>query len=84
LVTYHTHTRVSKDGVLTIRLPSELAESEVEVTVEAKPAHAPGDERSRKDLGWPPGFFEETAGHWQGEPLVREPQGDYEVRESID
>ncbi|MEM7534558.1 MAG: hypothetical protein AAF639_20425 [Chloroflexota bacterium] len=29
---------------------------------------------------WPPNFFEETAGSWQGEPLVRDDQGDYEVR----
>lgn len=30
--------------------------------------------------GWPIGFFEETAGCFQGEPLVREPQGEYEER----
>ncbi len=29
---------------------------------------------------WPTGFFEATAGKWAGEPLVREPQGDYETR----
>ena len=30
--------------------------------------------------GWPLGFFEETEGCWAGEPLVREPQGEYETR----
>jgi hypothetical protein len=25
---------------------------------------------------WPPGLFERTAGAWQGEPLVREPEGE--------
>jgi hypothetical protein len=29
---------------------------------------------------WLPGFFEQTAGAWQG-PLVREDQGQYETRE---
>lgn len=29
---------------------------------------------------WPDGFYETTAGAWVGEPLVREPQGDYEQR----
>ncbi|PPD02745.1 MAG: hypothetical protein CTY29_12030 [Methylobacter sp.] len=34
--------------------------------------------------GWPIGFFEKTAGCFQGEPLVREPQGDYELRLELD
>jgi hypothetical protein len=32
---------------------------------------------------WSTGFFEATAGAWAGEPLVREPQGDYETRLSL-
>lgn len=34
--------------------------------------------------GWPIGFFEATAGCFQGAPLVREPQGDYEERLELD
>lgn len=34
--------------------------------------------------GWPIGFFEATAGCFQGEPLVREPQGDFEQRLELD
>ena len=37
-----------------------------------------------EELGWPPGFFEETAGMWQGEPLVRGEQGEYETREELE
>lgn len=33
--------------------------------------------------GWSPGFFEATAGAWQGETLAREPQGEYEMREEL-
>lgn len=29
---------------------------------------------------WPQGFFEEVVGGWQGEPLQRASQGDYETR----
>jgi hypothetical protein len=32
---------------------------------------------------WLPGFFERTAGAWQG-PLVREDQGEYEIREPLE
>ena len=31
--------------------------------------------------GWPPGYFEETAGAFAGEPLERPPQGTLEDRE---
>ncbi len=32
---------------------------------------------------WPPGFFEEVVGGWQGEPVDRPPQGTYERRERL-
>jgi hypothetical protein len=31
--------------------------------------------------GWPPGYFEETAGAFAGEPLERPPQGEAQARE---
>jgi hypothetical protein len=33
--------------------------------------------------GWPPGFFRQTVGQWAGEPLVRPPQGEFEVRDEF-
>ena len=33
--------------------------------------------------GWQPNFFEEVIGGWEGEPLTREPQPDYEQREEL-
>ena len=33
--------------------------------------------------GWPPGFFDEVVGSWQGSPLKRPPQGEYEAREQL-
>ena len=33
--------------------------------------------------GWPPGFFEEVVGSWEGEPLVRPDQGEFEKRREL-
>jgi hypothetical protein len=33
--------------------------------------------------GWPEGFFEEVVGGWQGEPLQRGEQGNYEDRDPL-
>ena len=30
---------------------------------------------------WPPGFFEDVVGGWEGAPLERPPQGTYESRD---
>lgn len=32
---------------------------------------------------WIPGFFEEVLGNWEGEPLVRPEQLEYETREEL-
>jgi hypothetical protein len=32
-------------------------------------------------LGWTPGFFDRTAGAWQGEPLERSDQGECDQRD---
>ncbi|MEP7293687.1 MAG: hypothetical protein ABI835_18005 [Chloroflexota bacterium] len=34
--------------------------------------------------GWPPGFFERTAGSLAHDPIERPPQGEYEVRDEIE
>jgi hypothetical protein len=33
--------------------------------------------------GWPDAYFDEVVGAWQGEPLVRPDQGDYETRKGL-
>ncbi|MEM9217286.1 MAG: hypothetical protein AAGD25_23470 [Cyanobacteria bacterium P01_F01_bin.150] len=40
-------------------------------------------ETETDDETWPPDFFEEVIGGWSGEPLVRDKQPDYPVRESL-
>lgn len=36
-----------------------------------------------EDLGWPPGYFEQTYGSLRDEPLERGPQGVFETREEL-
>ncbi|WP_460206734.1 hypothetical protein [Scytonema sp. NUACC21] len=38
------------------------------------------DPKTPEELGWSPDFFERTAGKWEGEPLIRSEQGEYEQR----
>ncbi len=40
----------------------------------------------RKDIGsgWPPGYFEQVFGGWEGKPLQRLEPGDYEQREKME
>lgn len=33
---------------------------------------------------WPEGYFEQVFGRWEGEPLKRAPQGDYEKRPELE
>lgn len=39
--------------------------------------------RQEVATGWPEAFFEEVLGGWQGEPLERAPQPDYEDRQRL-
>jgi hypothetical protein len=75
--TIQVHGKTGADGVLHLSIPVGTPEMEFEVVVVAQPALP-----EETDSDWPPGFFEETAGAWQGE-LERAPQGEYEKREEL-
>ncbi len=72
---------VKAGGVIEIRDPQlpEGAVAEVIVLVEAPAAMGRAEDR-----GWPSGFFEQTYGSFHDQPLVREPQGDYETRDRLE
>jgi hypothetical protein len=73
-------SRVGADGVLKLEVPVEVTETDLDVLVVFQPlAQRPALDK----LGWPSGFFETIAGGWQGEPLTRAPQGDYEDRAEL-
>ena len=73
--------KTDADGKLHIDLPVGLAERELEVVLVWQP-QPPAPVGSPESRGWPPGFFEQTAGRWVGE-FDRMPQGEYEKREEL-
>ncbi len=80
-ITLQSH--VGADGVLKLQVPVGIANADLEVMVVVQPITPASAHKTPGDLGWSPGFFERTAGGWQGEPLVREPQGEYEIRDEM-
>ena len=76
-ITLNSH--VGADGVLKLEVPVKLTNVDLEVVLIVQPVTP-----ESKDLGWPAGFFEEVAGGWQGGQLVREDQGEYEIRKELE
>ena len=72
--------QIIEDGPEVIPIPPELRHQRLEVIIWPLERAEPVQDRTATPDGWPVGLFERTAGAWQGEPLVREPQGDYESR----
>lgn len=83
-------TATATDGVLHLAVPVGAA-GEFEVTVvavpkpraaaEAAPAAKP---KTPEELGWPPGYFENTFGSIDDPAFKRYPQGEFETREPLD
>ena len=66
---------VDAQGTLLLTLPPDLASQEVDLVVVFEPVTGANATASPAEAsGWPPGLFERTAGAWQGEPLMHEPQ----------
>ena len=72
-------SRVGADGLLKLQVPVKATNTDLEVVLIVQPVAVAAETH-----GWPAGFFEEVAGGWQGEQLVREDQGQYEVREDLE
>lgn len=68
--------QIIEDAPETVVIPEALRHHKLEVIFRV--IDEPLAERD--ETGWPIGFFERTSGAWQGEPLVREPQGDFDPR----
>ena len=71
------HIRAIYDGQRVVLLePVDLPpNTPVEVVVR--------DTAATEAKGWPAGFFEETFGSFSDEPLVRDEQGAYEIRDEL-
>ncbi len=73
--TIKVNARTGYDGVLKLELPIGVSNTEVEVVLVI---HA------EEKRGWPPGYFEETAGSLADDPIERPPQGGYEARDALE
>ena len=71
-----------RQGTVSIDVPAVLLHRKVEIIV--IPLDEPTSRAEEKtEKGWPPGFFEETAGCFADDSIQRAPQGDYEHRGSF-
>jgi len=69
---------VGKDGILKLKTPIGIKNRDLEIILVV---HALEDDLPVE--AWPDHFFTEVIGGWEGTPLVREPQGDYEARDEL-
>jgi len=76
-----TTATVSEDGVLTVDEPVAVPPGRHRVIVVVDNQDAPATKRSAHE--WPEGYVEQTFGALADDPLMCEPQGDYEERESL-
>lgn len=83
MVSIKTRSRVNAQGTLSLEVSTGLPESEVEVLVVLQPVHSAASATDVEELGWPPGFFEETFGSTRDQALQRHPQGEFELRDEL-
>lgn len=77
-------SQVGSDGILHLELPVSVKDQEIEVMVIYQPLQPVAKKPTPEELGYPPNFFEETAGCLQDDPIQRWQQGEYEVREPLE
>jgi hypothetical protein len=71
-------THVGKDGVLKLKMPIGIKNKDLDVILVVHPV-----DDLKPVAEWPANFFTNVVGGWEGAPLVREPQGNYETRNEI-
>jgi hypothetical protein len=79
---------VGADGILDLHVPLSVRDADVQVTVTYPSTRTAlkkeTDFSSTTGSQWPEGFFERTYGSLANEPLEREPEGDFEIRDAIE
>ncbi|MEP7343372.1 MAG: hypothetical protein ABI977_36950 [Acidobacteriota bacterium] len=79
-ITVYPH--VGEDGILRLQIPIGVKNADLRVTINFQLPDLNGAAKSPEELGWPPGFFEETFGCLKDFPEI-EYEGDYEKREEL-
>ncbi len=79
----HIRALVNEEGRVEVQLPEQLHGKLLDLVVVYEPVPEGEQVEAAQPTGWPAGLYEATAGAWQGEPLLREPQGEYEKRDPL-
>lgn len=74
---------VNKRGLVTLEMPKEYADQQVDLVIVYEQVTVPAEGEQSLARNWPSEFFAATAGAWQGEPLLREQPGEYETRDPL-
>ena len=75
-ITLHSH--VGEDGILHLDVPVGLTDADLEVTLTVQAVKSLPEGK-----GLPPGFFEDTFGCLEDDPLVIDSEGVFEEQESL-
>ena len=66
-------------------LASEIRQETASETLNSKQLESSSKtSKTAEELGWPPGYFEQTYGSLRDVPLERPTQDEYETREELD
>ncbi|MEW6494194.1 MAG: hypothetical protein AB1589_17020 [Cyanobacteriota bacterium] len=79
-----TRSLVGNDGILHLDIPVGVQDKEFEVMVIYQPIESSRRVKTPEELGWPPGFFEQTAGCLADDPIFIDDEGDFEERERLE
>ncbi len=74
--------QAGSDKMLHLTIPVDEANRSYRMVIVVVPESEAGNPLPKPGAGWPPGFFEQTAGQWQGD-FVSEREGDFEQREPL-
>ncbi len=75
-------SHVGPDGILKLEVPVGITDSDLDVIVSVVPVGNGDSAKTPEELGWPPNFFEETAGSMPDFPDV-DSEGDFETRKPL-
>jgi hypothetical protein len=75
-------SHVGADGILKLEVPVGVKNIDLDVVVNVAPVGNGAPAKTPEELGWPEGFFEETAGSIPDFPQI-DSEGDFEVRKPI-
>ena len=72
--------RADGDGVVKLEIPTDLANRDVEIVLVMQPL----DGEPLDEMGYPIGYFEETYGMFEDEPLERNQPPHPDVRDELE